>query len=71
MKGYSTPFLVFRGEEYLAGFDYRGLAFFSGLGFILSLVSMINLRVKNRFLGNVLEFLVIAAFLAALFYFVK
>lgn len=70
-EGIRNAVFVFRGEADMADFDYRGLAFFSGLGFILSLVSMINLRVKNRFLGNVLEFLVVVVFLAALFYLVK
>ena len=70
-EGVLNAVLVFRGEAYLADFDYQGLMFFTGIGLILSIITMINLRVKNRFLGNVLELIVVGIFVAGLFFFLK
>lgn len=41
----------------------------SALAFVISLISLINLRVKNRSLGNLLEFLVIGGSILLLVYF--
>ncbi len=46
---------------------YALVGFYSVGAFIVSLLSLINLRVKSKMIGNVLEFLVIAA-VAFLFY---
>jgi len=40
---------------------YGLIGFYAGGAFIVSLLSLINLRVKSKMMGNVLEFLVIAA----------
>jgi len=40
---------------------YALVGFYSAGAFIVSLLSLINLRVKSKMIGNVLEFLVIAA----------
>lgn len=40
---------------------YALVGFYSAGAFIVSLLSLINLRVKSKMMGNVLEFLVIAA----------
>ncbi|MCB0706884.1 MAG: hypothetical protein KDC34_16325 [Saprospiraceae bacterium] len=50
-------------------FDFKSVLFFSGVGLILSLLTVINLQTKNRALGNVLEVLVIAALIFVLVYF--
>lgn len=39
---------------------YEIIGFYAGGAFIVSLLSLINLRVKSKMMGNVLEFLVIA-----------
>ncbi|NRB51413.1 MAG: hypothetical protein HRU41_27325 [Saprospiraceae bacterium] len=39
---------------------YALVGFYAGGAFIVSLLSLINLRVKSKMMGNVLEFLVIA-----------
>lgn len=39
---------------------YEVIGFYAGGAFIVSLLSLINLRVKSKMMGNVLEFLVIA-----------
>ncbi|MCP3930073.1 MAG: hypothetical protein GY705_13345 [Bacteroidetes bacterium] len=44
---------------------------FTGIGLILGLISLINLRVKNRKFGNVLEVLVVVAVLFLFLYFVQ
>jgi hypothetical protein len=41
------------------------------LGFIISLIALVNVRVKNRMLGNVLEFLIIGGAIALFLYFVN
>lgn len=46
---------------------YALVGFYSAGAFIVSLLSLINLRVKSKMIGNVLEFLVIAA-IAFLFF---
>jgi hypothetical protein len=70
-EGILNAVRLFQGASAQVSFDYRGLIFFTGAGLLLSIVTMINLRVRSRFLGNVLEFLVIIAFLAILFYVFK
>lgn len=40
---------------------YALVGFYSAGAFIVSLLSLINLRIKSKMIGNVLEFLVIAA----------
>ena len=58
-------------ENWPKSLDLSELGFYAVLGFIISLVSMINLKVKNQFLGNVLEFLVIALVIFLFFTFMK
>lgn len=49
----------------------RNVLFYGGLGLVVSLISLINLRVQSRFLGDLLELLLIAALAFAFFYFMK
>lgn len=70
-EGLLNTVRLFRAQTDLFHFDYQGLSFFTGLGLFLSVLTMINLRVKSRFLGNVLEIVVIILSLLILFYFFK
>ncbi|MFN7115288.1 MAG: hypothetical protein ACK4TA_00725 [Saprospiraceae bacterium] len=49
-------------------FQWRGLLFFAGLGLLAALIALIRLRVRNRALGNMLEFALIAAVALLFFY---
>ena len=58
-------------EDWPRAFNLKQIGFYGVMGFIISLISMINLKVKNQFLGNILEFLVIAAVIYLFFSFMK
>ncbi|KAA3626453.1 MAG: hypothetical protein DWQ02_20440 [Bacteroidetes bacterium] len=47
--------------------DMRSVGFYVGVGVIASVISLINIKVKNQFWGNVLEVLFIAAVAVAIF----
>lgn len=49
-------------------FSIGNVLFFGALGLVIALISTINLRVENRLLGNLLEFLVFGAIAAGLFF---
>ena len=57
--------------EWPKSLNFSTLAFYAVIGFVISLISMINLKVENQFLGNVLEFLVIALIIFLFFTFMK
>lgn len=50
-------------------YDVKNLLFFAGLGVVVALLATINLRTKNRTLGNVFEVLVIVAVILLIIYF--
>lgn len=50
-------------------FDHQNVLFFAGVGIVLAILTTINLQTKNRALGNLLEFLVIAAVILGIIYF--
>ena len=62
----------FAGTERWSEYPLSGLAlFFAGTSLVISLISLINLRVPSQMLGNILEFLVIAVVIFLFFYFMK
>lgn len=58
-------------EDWQSSFDVKELGFYAVMGLIASLISMINLKVENQFLGNILEFLVIALVIFLFYTFMK
>ena len=58
-------------EGWPKAFELQSITFYTVIGFIIALISMINLKVENKFLGNVLEFIVIGAIIYAFFTFMK
>lgn len=52
-------------------FQWKGLLFFAGLGLLAAMIALIRLRVRNRALGNMLEFALIAAVAFLFFYLMK
>ncbi len=50
---------------------YRTILFYGVLGIIVSIISLINLKVKNKALGNVIEVLFIALLVVLFFTFMK
>jgi predicted membrane protein len=55
----------------LEPFEWKGLLFFAGLGLLAALIALIRLRVRNRALGNMLEFGLIALVAFLVFQFMK
>lgn len=55
----------------LKALGFETLPFFLGVGFVAALLSLISLRIRNRFWGNVLEVLIIAGMLFFFFYYMK
>ncbi len=51
--------------------NYGLIGFYAGGAFIVSLLSLINLRVESKMMGNVLEFLVIALVVYLFFHFTR
>lgn len=49
--------------------NYKSLLFFTAIGLIASVISIINNKIKNNFLGNVLEVLFIGLVAFLFFYF--
>ncbi len=47
--------------------NMRSVGFYVGVGIIASVISLINIKVKNQFWGNVLEVLFIATVALAIF----
>ena len=47
--------------------DLKTVGFYAGIGFVASVISLINIKVKSEFWGNVLEVIFVAA-LAGLFF---
>jgi hypothetical protein len=47
--------------------DMRSVGFYVGVGVIAAVISLINIKIKNQFWGNVLEVLFIAAVAIAIF----
>ena len=61
---------VFReGSSLEAAFDLWNMLYFAGLGIVVSILAVINLRTKNKSLGNFLELLVLGAVLFSILYF--
>lgn len=58
-------------DGWQSSFDAKELGFYAVMGLIASLISMINLKVENQFLGNILEFLVIALVIFLFYTFMK
>ena len=58
-------------EDWQSSLDVRELGFYAVMGLIASMISMINLKVENQFLGNILEFLVIALVIFLFYTFMK
>lgn len=61
----------FKEEMQLGAFEWNGLFFFAGLGLLAALIALIRLRVRNRALGNIMEFGLIALVAFLFFYFMK
>jgi predicted membrane protein len=61
----------FNEEVDLEPFEWKGLLFFAGLGLLAALIALIRLRVRNRALGNILEFGLIALVAFLFFHFMK
>jgi hypothetical protein len=53
----------------IAGLGLRSLLFFGAIGFAIALISLIHMRVRNRLIGNVLEFAFVAGVIYLFFYF--
>lgn len=51
---------------YAVEFTWDPVFVFTGLGFVVSLMTLINLRIKNRRLGNLLELLLVLIILCAI-----
>ncbi len=49
----------------------RSLLFYGGLGLVASVLALINLRIESKFLGNILELIVIAAIIYGFYYFMN
>jgi len=49
-------------------FSWERIAFFTGIGLLVSMLTLINLRIKNRTLGNLLEVLLIGGVITAIVY---
>lgn len=58
-------------KEWVNSLDLKELGFYAVIGFIASLISMINLKVKNQFLGNILEVLVIGLVIFLFYHFMR
>ena len=49
----------------------RSLLFYGGLGLVASVLALINMRIESKFLGNMLELIVIAAIIYGFYYFMN
>lgn len=49
----------------------RALLFYGALGLVVAVISLINLRVRNKMLGDLLELMIIIGLAFAFFYFMK
>jgi len=47
----------------------RSLLFYGGLGLVAAILALINMRIKNQFLGNIIELIVIAAIIYGFYHF--
>lgn len=61
----------FNEDMKLDPFNWNGLFFFAGLGLLAALIALIRLRVRNRALGNIMEFGLIALVAFLFFYLMK
>lgn len=55
--------------EMVIPFSWERLAFFTGISLLITLFTLINLRIKNRLIGNILEVLIIAVVIGGILYF--
>lgn len=49
-------------------FSWERIGFFTGIGLLISIFTLINLRIKNRLLGNILEVLIIGGIIMGIVY---
>ncbi|MFK7937398.1 MAG: hypothetical protein AB8G22_28040 [Saprospiraceae bacterium] len=49
-------------------FSWERIVFFTGIGLLVSVLTLINLRIKNRTLGNLLEVILIGGVIAGIVY---
>ena len=63
--------LITKTEKDLSSISINWLLFAAALGFVISLIVMINIRIKSKFLGNLLEIGVYVALAALFFLFMK
>lgn len=61
----------FNSDMEVAAFNWNGLFFFAGLGLLAAAIALIRVRVRNRALGNMLEFGLIALVAFLFFYLLK
>lgn len=52
----------------LNSFSWERIGFFTGIGLLISVFTLINLRIQNRLLGNILEILIIGGIIAGIIF---
>lgn len=61
----------FKLELGIKALGFTSLPFFLGVGFIAALISLVNLRIRSRFWGTVLEILIIGGIIYFFFFYMK